>query len=148
MAEIIVPVASIVATFHGLVTPAIDYMNREENRALARNQENGRVQKEPLVRDTREWVAPGERPSDLTDEDWKQVPHIREICLYAKERPGVLPYYWIKSFAKLNKMYIDWVHSIPMDSPIHLEGNYASMFVELHLKHFGPGLYGWGRNRF
>jgi len=124
----------------------------------------GRVQKKmPLVRDSREHLKshallqeePGQDEEDeviqdveMTNREWMEVPHIRAICQAAKDRAGFLSYYWIKKFVVLNKMYLDWLHSIPMNSPIHTTGNYEKVFVELHLKHFHGGVYGRTRSTY
>jgi len=126
----------------------------------------GRVQKKmPLVRQSRHYLQshalPQEEPGqdeenedelvqdgDMTDRDWAEVPHIRTICHMARDRAGFLSYYWIKKFVVLNKMYLDWLHTIPMDSPIHMVGNYEKVFVELHLKHFHCGVYGRTRSTY
>lgn len=112
---------------------------------------NGVVQDKPLLREARaSFISPFEAQNHdvMDDEDWMKVPHIRAICNYAYHRDTLLSYYWTERFIILNRMYLDWIHSLPVQSSIHNEGNYAQVFVELHLDHFKPGLYGWSKNKF
>jgi hypothetical protein len=116
--------------------------------------QNGHViNKKPLLRDS--IIAfiqhqPGVNVyNQLTDEECRQFPHIQQICEYARDhRPGFYSYYWIHRLAILNKIYIDWLHTLPHHSHIHQAGNYAQVFVELHLKFFHNGLYGRARDRY
>jgi len=125
------------------------------NRRQARNARNpapapvpnaraGVVQKRSLVRVAKASLAPvipGTSLEDLKDEDWKRVPHIEEILAYGRERPGFFRYTWKGSYAVLNKMYLDWIHSVPMNSPLYENGQWVPTFVELHWKHFHPYLF-------
>lgn len=73
---------------------------------------------------------------------WMDVPHIQSICHYALHRAGILSFYWTRSPALLNHYYVNWIHTIPEESPLHKSGNYAETFVEMHLNYFQNGFRG------
>lgn len=98
---------------------------------------NGKIIHKPTLRDS---IAASN--GDCSEEEWKQMPHIAQIIEYAESaRPGFLAYWWPAKYVILHHMYLEWLHSIPEDSSLHLTGNYASVFVELHLKLFKNGLH-------
>ena len=143
-----------IAIFHGIAfttSIGLDVIHRSEQQAAkehARDPMVGKIQKMPLVRECKEQALPGEVLQEISNHDWKTVPHIHDICHYAKHGHGCVSYYWTKSLARLNRMYIDWVHSIPADSPIHQKGDYIPIFFQLHIKHFENGLRGYMRDTF
>lgn len=111
----------------------------------------GSTQSKPLLREARASLFPidhMESNDAMSDQDWQKIPHIYQICQYAHDRDVLLSYYWTGRFIVLNKLYLDWLHTIPIHSPIHDEGNYAQVFVELHLHLFTPGLRGRFRSTF
>lgn len=110
------------------------------------NRHYGVVQKRMLVRVAKQSLAPvipGALLEDLKDEDWKRVPHIEQILAYARHDAGLLTYEWKGSYAVLNKMYLDWLHSVPMNSPLYENGQWVPTFVNMHLKHFKPSFFDW-----
>jgi hypothetical protein len=112
---------------------------------------NGKCQIIGTLRSAREMnmiPIPGDRyADDLTDEEWKQVPHMKAIKEYGQKRAGIYNLYWTRHPVLLNALYMKWLHSVPMDSPIHLAGNHIEVFVELHRKYFMTGLHGRLRDR-
>ena len=99
---------------------------------------NGYVQRIGTLRAARA-EAHQNKNDEMTDDDWKGVPHIMAIREYGRQRPGIYNLYWNHRPILLHVMYMKWLHSIPMDSPLHEQGNYTETFVELHLKHFTVG---------
>lgn len=112
---------------------------------------NGTKQSLDLLREAKAAIQlqiPGEyRGEEMSDSDWKQVPHMYAIAEYARARPGILSYYWTRRPILLHTLYLKWLRSVPADSPIHEQGKTVKVFVELHLKYFQNGLYGRLRDR-
>lgn len=148
MASVAIVVVSTVVLATDIALGIQHRLEIHETNKMARNPMVGMIQKMPLVRECKEQAEPGEIIQEMSNDDWKQVPHIHDICHHAETGHGLIPYYWTKSLARLNKMYVDWVHSIPMDSPIHIHGNYTEIFFQLHIKYFESGVRGFMRNTF
>ena len=81
------------------------------------------------------------------EEMWKNVPHVRAIREYGLQRKGFYHLYWPYSPMELHTLFLEWLHSVPMESPLHERGNYAETFVELHRHYFVTGLTGRLRDR-
>ena len=99
---------------------------------------NGLVQKMPDRR-----MKKGQK----SDEEWREIPYIQAICEYARNRKGILNFYWTNRLFILHQMYTNWLRTVPDDSPV-FNGKEAETFVELHLNHFRNGLSGRLNNKF
>jgi hypothetical protein len=118
------------------------YDSLTEHKINRHDHMNGIIQKMPIHRN-----ADGDEivtcdGHELSTSYWKEVPHILSICHYALHRAGIFSFYWTRSLALLNLHYVNWIHTIPAESPLHQSGNYAETFVEMHLKYFQNGLRG------
>ena len=113
---------------------------------------NGKIQRIPLYRDDQgDEIMPDfeiGQGIEVTDEEWKTMPHMLAIRNCAYHHPGWFHYYWTRSLALLNKSYMDWFRTIPAESPLHIHGNYVEIFVEMHLYYFESGLAGYFGNKF
>lgn len=124
------------------------YDSITEHKIDRRNRMNGLMQKMPIrvSGDGDEIVTCDGH--ELPTIYWMDVPHIQAICHYAIHRAGILNFYWTRSPALLNHHYVNWIHTIPEESPLHQSGNYAATFVEMHLEYFQNGLRGRMNNAF
>jgi len=118
------------------------YESQTEHKVDCWDHMNGLVQNMPIHRsdDGDEIVSCDGH--EIPAKYWTDVPHINSICHYALHRVGILSFYWTRSPALLNYHYVNWVHTIPEESPLHKSGNYAETFVEMHLDYFQNGFRG------
>ena len=93
---------------------------------------NGLVQKLPDRRKTK---------GQKSDEEWREISYIQAICEYARNRKGILNFYWPHRLFVLHQMYLNWLCTVPNESPIH-NGKTVETFVELHLAYFQSGITG------
>jgi hypothetical protein len=131
-----------------------DYLFDETGESLIDHAKgmNGKIQRIPLYRDDQgDEIMPDfeiGQGMEVTDEEWKKMPHMLAIRDYAYRRPGWFHYYWTRSLALLNKSYMDWFRTIPAESPLHIHRNYEEIFVEMHIYYFESGLTGYIGNKF
>ena len=69
------------------------------------------------------------------------LPHIRAIREYAIHR--LLPRYWIYHLMNLHQMWLNWIQTLPPNTPLITLQQRAHVFVELHIR-----LFDWGFSGF